>query len=77
MTDNFSFKAYEINGEPVTLDKFEHCHSMDSLMYCLNTDNIYYRPPTPDTRSRLRKFTDEWRKRFSHAWYALKGYDCD
>lgn len=43
----------------------------------INLEYMYKKAPPPDTRSRYRKFIDDWKKRFSHALYALKGGECD
>mgnify|MGYP003659701533 CR=1 FL=1 len=80
MKDN-SFKAYQIMTKdgpiPVTQERFQTEFSKEAIACSLRADNIFYRKPKPDTRSKLRKIYDDYRKRLSHAWYALKGYDCD
>ena len=74
MKDDIGFKCYQDkDGNPIACDD----HMADSMLYCLNLDSVKYWKPKPDARSRLRKIYDDWKARISHAWYALKGYDCD
>lgn len=81
MKDNVGFTAYQIMTKDgpisVTQERFQTEFSKEAIAYSLNTDHIFIRKPPPDTRSKYRKFIDDWKKRLSHAWYALKGYDCD
>lgn len=46
-------------------------------VYYLNLNNMVYREPEPDRRSRPRKFIDDWKQRLSNAWYALRGGEYD
>lgn len=79
MKKDVGFTCYQTMTKdgPVPVKVLSDDHLMDSMIYALNPNQIYYRKPSPDTRSKYRKFVDDWKKRLSHAWYALKGYDCD
>lgn len=74
------FKCYEINTPQGTFpiipseDEAARLHGISQL----NINNIsYHKRPKVDNRSRFQKFRDDWARRLSHAWYALKGNDCD
>jgi len=74
---DLGFRSYQIMTKdgpvPCTED-----HFMDAQRtYAVNTDRIYYRKPPPDTRSKLRKFIDEWKRRLLNAKYALQGHEFD
>lgn len=69
------FERYFYRGVPIILD--EKLKADEYKLFSLNFNEIRYKAPPPDKRSKLRKFIDEWKKRFENAWDALKGHDFD
>ena len=68
------FKQYIYNGK--VLDPNDHLN--DSMIYMLNSQKMYF--PEWDANRMVCKPKTLWQKiksRLSHAWYALKGGECD
>lgn len=81
MKDDIGFKTYTYLGKPIIISKDEVDSSLMEKVeaykfFSISTNHMYFKKPK-DTRSKYRKFIDECKKRLSHAWYALKGGECD
>lgn len=72
--DKIGFTAYEWKGVP--LERWDHMK--DSLIYMMNSQKMIY-PQWDPARMVVKKRTliEEIKYRLSHAWYALKGGECD
>ena len=68
------FTSYQWNGKQ--LDPCDHL--TDSLIYMIDTQKMIFPEWNPDRMVvKKRTWYQELKRRLSHAWYALKGGECD
>lgn len=80
--DKIGFKNYEYKGVPLEI----RTPLQDAIIQTIEEQTRYSISPEVqrslarqnlDTRSRFRKFINNWKRRLGHAWYAFGGGECD